>query len=86
VGAVNVVSLCYSNQKSIAGGDEIMLRNLMVREYFSAIAASFNPAFERDWPYAFSLRPVVFELSGLRPSFVVGQPLNLNVRVSHAQA
>jgi hypothetical protein len=48
VGAVNVVSLCYSNQKSIAGGDEIMLRNLMVREYFSAIAASFNTAFKRD--------------------------------------
>jgi hypothetical protein len=46
VGAVNVVSLCYSNQKSIAGGDEIMLRNLMVREYFSAIAASFNTTFE----------------------------------------
>jgi hypothetical protein len=42
VGAVNVVSSWYSNQKSIAGGDEIMLRNLMVREYFSAIAASFN--------------------------------------------
>jgi hypothetical protein len=48
VGAVNVVSLCYSNQKSIAGGDEIMLRNLMVRGYFSAIAASFNPALKRD--------------------------------------
>jgi hypothetical protein len=44
VGAVNVVSLCYSNQKSIAGGDEIMLRNLMDRGYFSAIAASFNMA------------------------------------------
>jgi hypothetical protein len=27
-----------------------MLRNLMVREYFSAIAASFNPTVERDWP------------------------------------
>jgi hypothetical protein len=48
VGAVNVASLCYSNQKSIAGGDEIMLRNLMDRGYFSAIAASFNLAFERD--------------------------------------
>jgi hypothetical protein len=50
VGAVNVVSLCYSNQKSIAGGDEIMLRNLMVRGYFSAIAASFNPSIERTSP------------------------------------
>jgi hypothetical protein len=42
--------LCYSNQKSIAGGDEIMLRNLMVRGYFSAIAASFNPSIERTSP------------------------------------
>jgi hypothetical protein len=48
VGAVNVVSSWYSNQKSIAGGDEIMLRNLMVRGYFSAIAASFNPTLKRD--------------------------------------
>jgi hypothetical protein len=46
VGAVNVVSSWYSNQNSIAGGDEIMLRNLMVRGYFSAIAASFNPSIE----------------------------------------
>jgi hypothetical protein len=29
-----------------------MLRNLMVRGYFSAIAASFNLSFERDSPEA----------------------------------
>jgi hypothetical protein len=63
VGAVNVVSLCYSNQKSIAGGDEIMLRNLMDRGYFSAIAASFNPSFE--WDAAKARRP-----STLRYAFV----------------
>jgi hypothetical protein len=40
--------LCYSNQKSIAGGDEIMLRNLMGRGYFSAIAASFNEVLKRS--------------------------------------
>lgn len=48
VGAVNVASSWYSNQKSIAGGDEIMLRNLMGGGYFSAIAASFNIAVKRD--------------------------------------
>ncbi|BBP01979.1 hypothetical protein SFSGTM_26870 [Sulfuriferula nivalis] len=62
VGAVNVVSSWYSNQNSIAGGDEIMLRNLMVREYFSAIAASFNPAFEQDSPK--TGEPLNFTLRG----------------------
>ena len=46
-----------------------------------ASISSPNITFERDWPISvLFLRPVVIELSGLRPSFAVGQPLNLNVR------
>jgi len=35
---------------------------------------SSNPAFERDWPYAVSLRPVVYQHSWLRPSPVRPAP------------